>query len=69
MMNNKDTPVFPMEYHGYTIYQNTQGRYYIADENSAIRRSWVGYGSLLLAKTNVLIDLEQRGRKVSFAAS
>ena len=58
---------FVMEYHGYTIRQCEQGRYYLTDENNVPTRSWVGYGSLLLAKTNVLIDLEQRGRKASFA--
>ena len=54
-----------MEYHGYTIRQCELGRYYLTDENNVVTRSWVGYGSLLLAKANVLIDLEQRGRKVS----
>ena len=62
------TNTFPMEYHGYTIKKCDLGRYYITDETGAVVRSWVGYGSLLLAKTNVLIDLEQRGRKASLAA-
>ena len=64
-MNNRDTSAFPMNYHGYTIQKCGLGRYYIADENGVPTRSWVGYGSLLLAKTNVIIDLEQRGYKVS----
>lgn len=68
-MNNQDTQVFPMEYHGYTIRKCELGRYYITDENDVVTRSWVGYGSLLLAKTNVLIDLEQRGRKASFVVA
>lgn len=68
-MNNQETPVFPMEYHGYTIQKCDLGRYYIADENGVPTRSWVGYGSLLLAKTNVIIDLEQRGHKVSSVAA
>lgn len=67
-MHNQDTTVL-MHYHGYTIRQCNLGRYYIADENNVPTRSWVGYNSLLMAKTNVLIDLEQRGRKVSLAAS
>lgn len=57
-----------IEYHGYTIRECDLGRYYITDEKGSVVRSWVGYGSLLLAKTNVLIDLEQRARKASFAA-
>ena len=55
--------IFVMEYHGYTIRQCKMGRYYLVDENNVPTRSWVGYGSLLMAKTNVLIDLEQRGLK------
>ncbi len=64
-MNTQDAPAFPMEYHGYTIQKCALGRYHLSDENDVPARSRVGYGSLLMAKTNVLIDLEQRGRKVS----
>ena len=64
MHNNKvktmSTNTFPMEYHGYTIRKCELGRYYITDKEGAVVRSWVGYGSLLLAKTNVLMDIEQR---------
>lgn len=54
-----------IEYHGYTIKKCDLDRYYITDEKGSVVRSWVGYHSLLLAKTNVLIDIEQRGRKAS----
>lgn len=58
-----------IKYHGYTIQKCARGRYYLFDENNVPTRSWVGYGSLLMAKTNVLIDLEQRGHKVSSVAA